>query len=41
MRKEGETETYFLDSALFLGGFYVGDLRALYNGWKIYVLMYP
>jgi hypothetical protein len=33
MRNEGETETYSLDLALFLGGFLIGDLRNLCNGW--------
>jgi hypothetical protein len=27
MRNKGETETYFLDSALFLGGFISGTLE--------------
>jgi hypothetical protein len=33
MRNEGETEPYFLDLVLFLGGFLIRDLRTLYNGW--------
>jgi hypothetical protein len=41
MRNEGDTEGYFLDLALLLGGFLIGDLKALCNGWIIYVLMYP
>jgi hypothetical protein len=41
MRNEGETETSFLESILFLGFFLIGDLRALCNGWTIYVLIIP
>jgi hypothetical protein len=37
MRNDGETEAYFLDSALFLGGVLIRDLRTLCNGWTIYV----
>jgi hypothetical protein len=41
MRNEGETKAYFLDSALFLGVFLIGDLRDLCNGWTMYAFIYP
>jgi hypothetical protein len=41
MRNKGETKTYFLESALFFGGFLIGDLRALCNSWTVSVLIFP
>jgi hypothetical protein len=41
MRTEGETETSFLESILFLRGFEIGDLRALCNDWTICILITP
>jgi hypothetical protein len=40
-RNVGETETSFLESILFLGGFSIEDLRAVCNGWTVCVLIIP